>query len=62
MGNRGEAELAGDKRTILDIYLNWTPALALGVFFLVWLVRRQRFPPRCRFFSCGRSASQSRCG
>jgi cyclic beta-1,2-glucan synthetase len=34
-----EAELAGDKRTTLDIYLNWTPALALGVFLLVWLVR-----------------------
>ena len=35
-----EAELAGDKRTTLDIYLNWTPVLALGVFLLVWLVRR----------------------
>ncbi|MFZ0420339.1 MAG: glucoamylase family protein [Candidatus Sulfotelmatobacter sp.] len=34
-----EAELAGDKRTTLDIYLNWTPALALGLFLLVWLVR-----------------------
>jgi cyclic beta-1,2-glucan synthetase len=34
-----EAELAGDKRTTLDIYLNWTPALTLGVFLLVWLVR-----------------------
>jgi len=27
-----EAELAGDKRTTLDIYLNWTPALALDCF------------------------------
>ncbi|MGC2258883.1 MAG: glucoamylase family protein [Candidatus Sulfotelmatobacter sp.] len=35
-----EAELAGDKRTTLDIYLNWTPLLAVGVFLLVWLVRR----------------------
>ena len=34
-----EAELAGDKRTTLDIYLNWTPALALGLFLLVWFVR-----------------------
>jgi cyclic beta-1,2-glucan synthetase len=34
-----EAELAGDKRTTLDIYLNWTPALALGLFLFVWLVR-----------------------
>ncbi len=30
-----EAELAGDKRTMLDIYLNWTPVLALAIFFLV---------------------------
>jgi hypothetical protein len=34
-----EAELAGDKRTTLDIYLNWTPALALGLFLVTWLVR-----------------------
>jgi hypothetical protein len=34
-----EVELAGDKHTTLDIYLNWTPALALGLFLLVWLVR-----------------------
>src|SRR5271165_1177799 len=34
-----EAELAGDKRTTLDIYLTWTPAVALGVFLLLWLVR-----------------------
>ncbi len=36
-----QAELAGYKRTILDIYLNSTPALALALFFLVWLVRRR---------------------
>jgi cyclic beta-1,2-glucan synthetase len=35
-----EAELAGDKRTMLDIYLNWTPALAFGLFILVALVNR----------------------
>jgi VanZ family protein len=34
-----QAELAGDKRTTLDIYLNWTPALALVVFALVSLLR-----------------------
>src|ERR1022692_1157210 len=34
-----EAELAGVKRTTLDIYLNWTPALALGLFLLVWVAR-----------------------
>ena len=39
-----EAELAGDKRTTLDIYLNWTPVLALGLFLLVWLVRPERSP------------------
>lgn len=39
-----EAEISGDKRTMLDIYLNWTPVLALGVFFLVWLVHRSALP------------------
>jgi len=39
-----EAELAGDKRTTLDIYLNWTPALAIGLFILVWLVRPGALP------------------
>jgi cyclic beta-1,2-glucan synthetase len=34
-----EVELAGDKRTTLDIYLAWTPALALGLFVLLLLVR-----------------------
>ncbi len=36
-----QAELAGYKRTILDIYLNSTPALALGLFLLVWFVHRR---------------------
>ncbi len=35
-----EAELSGYKRTTLDSYLNWTPALAIGSFLLVWFVRR----------------------
>jgi cyclic beta-1,2-glucan synthetase len=35
-----EAELAGYKRTTLDIYLGWTPILAAGGFLLVWLTRR----------------------
>ena len=34
-----QAELEGDKRTTLDIYLNWTPVLALGLFVLMSLVR-----------------------
>jgi cyclic beta-1,2-glucan synthetase len=33
-----EAELAGDRRTMLDIYLNWTPALSAVVFILVALI------------------------
>ena len=39
-----QAELAGYKRTILDIYLDCTPLLALGIFFLVWFVRRKAWP------------------
>jgi hypothetical protein len=38
-----EAELTGG-RTVLDIYLNWTPALALGLFILVRLVHRSAIP------------------
>jgi len=36
-----QAELAGYKRTVLDIYLDCTPALALGLFLLVWFTRRE---------------------
>ncbi len=39
-----QAELAGYKRTILDIYLDSTPALALGLFFLIWLEHRRALP------------------
>ncbi len=35
-----QAELAGYKRTVLDIYLDCTPALALGLFLLMWFVHR----------------------
>ena len=35
-----QAELAGYKRTVLDIYLDSTPALAIGIFLLIWLVNR----------------------
>ena len=35
-----QAELAGFKRTILDIYLNSTPTARLGSIFLIWMVRR----------------------
>jgi hypothetical protein len=40
-----QAELAGYKRTVLDIYLVWTPALALGIFALLWLARRSAVVP-----------------
>jgi cyclic beta-1,2-glucan synthetase len=36
-----EAELAGEKRTMLDIYLNWTPVVALGLAGFVELVNRR---------------------
>jgi cyclic beta-1,2-glucan synthetase len=36
-----QAEIIGYKRTALDIYLNWAPALALALFLLVWIVHRQ---------------------
>ena len=35
-----QAELAGYKRTMLDVYLDTTPLLAVGLFFLVWAARR----------------------
>jgi cyclic beta-1,2-glucan synthetase len=34
-----EAELAGEKRTMLDIYLNWTPALAFVLFFSIGVLK-----------------------
>jgi hypothetical protein len=36
-----QAELAGYKRTILDIYLDSTPLLAIGLLFLIWAVHRE---------------------
>jgi cyclic beta-1,2-glucan synthetase len=36
-----ETELNGNRRSTLDIYLKWTPALALGLFLLVWMIRRE---------------------
>jgi len=39
-----EAELAGYQRTMLDVYLNWTPALALVIGLLVWLTNRKAVP------------------
>ena len=40
-----QAELAGYKRTILDIYLDSTPLLALGLFALIWAVHRRALLP-----------------
>jgi len=39
-----QAEIGGHTRTWLDAYLDWTPALALGLGLLVWLVRRSALP------------------
>jgi cyclic beta-1,2-glucan synthetase len=39
-----QAELAGHTRTVLDIYLDCTPLLALGLFLLVWLANRKALP------------------
>jgi cyclic beta-1,2-glucan synthetase len=39
-----QAELAGYKRTMLDIYLDTTPLVAVGLFFLVWAVHRRALP------------------
>jgi cyclic beta-1,2-glucan synthetase len=39
-----EAELGGEKRTPVDRYLDWTPALALLVGVLVALSRREALP------------------
>ena len=38
-----EAELAGHRRTPLDVYLDWTPALALGLGLLLLIARRGAF-------------------
>jgi len=56
-----EAELAGDKRTMLDIYLNWTPALALVLFAFVYLVNRHALPaalPILLLWACSKPISQ----
>jgi cyclic beta-1,2-glucan synthetase len=39
-----QAELTGYKRTVLDIYLNCTPAVATGLFLLLWFVQRRALP------------------
>jgi cyclic beta-1,2-glucan synthetase len=39
-----QAEIGGYKRTWLDRYLEWTPALAFGFGLLVWFVRRSALP------------------
>ena len=39
-----QAEVGGAKRTWLDSYLDWTPALAFGLGLLVWFVRRSALP------------------
>jgi hypothetical protein len=55
-----QAELAGVKRTVLDLYLNWTPALALGLLFLLWGVHRVAVPaalPILLLWACSKPIS-----
>jgi cyclic beta-1,2-glucan synthetase len=39
-----QAELAGVKRTVLDIYLSSTPALALGLLIILWVADSRAVP------------------
>ncbi len=55
-----EAEIGGYRRTPLDSYLDWTPALALGLGLLVWLVRPSALPaalPILLLWSCSKLLS-----
>ena len=55
-----EAELSGDKRTMLDIYLNWTPALAAALFGFVYLVNKRALPaalPILLLWACSKPIS-----
>jgi len=55
-----QAELAGYKRTVLDIYLDCTPMLALGLFFLVWFLHRKALPaalPILILWACSKPVS-----
>jgi cyclic beta-1,2-glucan synthetase len=56
-----QAEIGGHKRTWLDNYLDWTPALAFGLGLLVWFVRRSALPaalPILALWSCSKLLSQ----
>ena len=55
-----QAELSGYKRTVLDIYLSWTPALALGIFLILWFGRRSAVPaalPILLLWACSKPIS-----
>jgi cyclic beta-1,2-glucan synthetase len=39
-----QAELGTGQRTPVDVYLDWTPALALGLALLVFFAKRSSFP------------------
>ncbi|MGA7850145.1 MAG: glucoamylase family protein [Terriglobales bacterium] len=55
-----QAELAGCKRTVLDIYLDCTPLLALGLFVLVRFVNRSALPaalPILLLWACSKPIS-----
>jgi len=51
-----QAELAGYQRTVLDIYLDFTPVLAVGLFLLVWFTSRAAIAaalPILLLWACG---------
>ena len=56
-----EAEL-GEKRTPVDVYLNWMPLLALGLTLLVPRSGRLPYPPLCRSCCSGAAVSWCRSG
>ena len=56
-----QAEIGGYKRTWLDSYLDWTPALAFALGLLVWFVRRSALPaalPILLLWACSKLLSQ----
>jgi cyclic beta-1,2-glucan synthetase len=56
-----EAEIGGYKRTPLDSYLDWTPALAFGLGLLVWFARPSALPaalPILLLWACSKLVSQ----
>ena len=55
-----EAELGTRRRAPVDVYLDWMPALAIGLGLLVWFVRRDALPaavPILLLWACSKLVS-----